>query len=280
MRLARLLLVAHVAVALFGAAGIAIALPRPELWADGPGAMAFALGMRHGGMLQNVLGAAAMLAFGVACLGVRRTFLFAVAAMGISLGAELLGTATGVPFGAYAYTDGLGAKVAGRVPWTIPLSWFFMGLAAYLLGRTFASRIGWPGSFIAVAVGALLLTAWDLALDPAMSHPAQRVQFWRWGASGPYLGMPIVNFAGWLATALVFMAVAHSAWGAPGREPAPGFPLAVYLVNIGFACVLCAAAGLALPVALALGLGALPALAIAGSGASARRTAVRPGAAA
>jgi putative membrane protein len=278
VRLARGLLAAHVAVALFGAAGIAIALPRPVLWAEGPGALVFALGMAHGGMLQNVLGAAAMAAFGVACLGVRRTLTFAVAAMGISLGAELVGTATGFPFGAYAYGDGLGAKLAGRVPWTIPLSWFSMGLAAYLLGRIFAWRVGRPGSVVAVGVGALLLTAWDLALDPAMSHSAQAVRFWTWGESGPYLGMPIVNFAGWLATALAFMAVAHFAWPPLASEPSRGFPLAVYLANVAFACLLCAAAGLGLPIALALALGAGPALAIAGSGSTARRAALRRGA--
>jgi putative membrane protein len=275
VRLARGLFVAHLLVGVFGVAGMLVALPRPELWADGPGALVFAAGMHWGGAAQNLLGAATLAAFGVAALGWRRTAVFFAASVGLSLAAELTGTATGWPFGEYAYTSGLGAKVAGRVPWTIPLSWFAMGLSAYLLGRALVARLGRPGSALAVVAGAALLVAWDLALDPAMSHPAQRVLFWRWGESGPYLGMPLVNFAGWFATGAAFMTVAHSAWGRPTAEPPLGLPLAVYLANVGFAAVLCAGAGLGLPIALAIGLGAAPALAIAAAPARPPRAAER-----
>lgn len=262
--LAALLFAAHAAVAIFALLGLAVALPRPELWAggEGPGAALFGFGMRFGGLLQNVLGAAAMAAFGAAWLGLRRTAVFLLAACSISLAAELLGTATGFPFGPYHYTEGLGAKVAGRVPWTIPLSWFFMGLAAYLIARCALARRGLPGSPWAVLLGAALLTAWDLALDPAMSHPAQQALFWRWGETGPYLGMPLRNFAGWLVTGAAFMAVAHLAWGRD--EPVPArLPLAVYLLNVAFAAALCAQAGLWLPVAAVSLLGVLPALLLA-----------------
>lgn len=263
-RLARLLLVAHAAVALFGLLGLSLALPHPELWAGSgsTGSAVFALGMRFGGLSQNVLGAATLLAFGAAWLGLRRTGIFFLAACTISLAAELLGTATGLPFGDYHYTEGLGAKVAGRVPWSIPLSWFFMGLAAYLLARAAVARGGAPGSPWAVLLGAALLTAWDLALDPAMSHPAQPATFWRWGETGPYLGMPLRNFAGWLATGAAFMGVAHAAWGR-GQEPPLRIPLAVYLLNAAFAAALCARAGLWLPVAAVVLLGVIPAARIA-----------------
>ena len=53
----------------------------------------------------------------------------------ISLTSELLGTSTGFPFGHYSYLSGLGYKIAGLVPFTIPLSWFYVGCVSYLLAR-------------------------------------------------------------------------------------------------------------------------------------------------
>jgi len=69
---------------------------------------------------------------------------------GLSLGAELLGTAYGVPFGPYRYTDLLGAKWLGLVPLLIPLSWFSMAIPSYALaGR--ALECGGPGWSVVVA---------------------------------------------------------------------------------------------------------------------------------
>src|SRR3954454_24071027 len=81
MKLARVLLVGHAAALVFGLGGMLIALPHPELWSSSPlGQQAFAFGMQYAGPLHMVLGAAAMLAFGSATLGWRRTLLFFVLA--------------------------------------------------------------------------------------------------------------------------------------------------------------------------------------------------------
>ena len=117
---------------------------------------------------------------------------------GLSLAAELLGTATGFPFGGYRYTPMLGYRVAGLVPLLIPFSWFMMAFPAYVLARR-ASR----GRIARWALGAVLLTTWDLTLDPAMSS---LTSYWVWESAGPYYGMPLVNLAGWLATSLLIMA--------------------------------------------------------------------------
>jgi putative membrane protein len=53
-------------------------------------------------------------------------------------------------------------------------------------------------------LGAYLLTAWDLALDPAMSY---LTPYWVWEDSGPFYGMPWVNLAGWMGTGIVLMAI-------------------------------------------------------------------------
>jgi len=264
MRVAWLLLVGHAVALVFGLAGMLIALPHPELWAGSRlGAQTFAFGMQYAGPLHIILGAAAMAVFGWRALGWRRTAIFLVAACALSLSSELIGTGTGWPFGNYAYTERLGTKVLGRVPFSIPLSWFYMGFAAYLLGTALAGalqlrhRTAWS-----LGLGVFFLTVWDLALDPAMAAPTLPLQFWVWHESGGYFGMPIQNLVGWSATGLVFMGVSRLLFRGDPIIPssATSFPLAMYALNTLFALVLSAAAGLWLPVALAVALGLVPAM--------------------
>jgi putative membrane protein len=148
----------------------------------------------------------------------------------ISLASELLGTAYGVPFGAYAYTSLLGPKWFERVPLLIPLSWFTMSWAAWMI----ASRR--TRGFQAVLLGTCLLVAWDLLLDPAMSRVTS---YWIWGEKGSYYGMPWTNLLGWAVTGFVLLAVLHRLAPEPkGNLP---FSILIYLVNVllplGF-CVL------------------------------------------
>ena len=266
MRVAYTLLIAHAAAVVFGLVGMLIALRHPELWSGtGVGEMLFSFGMRHGGALHILLGAASLFAFGLVVLGPRRTLVFFVAAVAVSLAAELIGTETGWPFGAYEYAKTLGPMVAGRVPVAIPLSWFYLGLTSYLLGRLLLARTGLPDrAVISVSLGVWLLVVWDLVLDPAMAHPSMPMKFWVWHDTGRYFGMPLSNFAGWALTAAAFMSLARWLWGSEvdaSRIPA-AFLLAVYGVNLLFAVVLTASVGLWGPTVLALSAVLLPALAV------------------
>ncbi len=119
-----------------------------------------------------------------------------------SLLSELAGTSTGLPFGSYSYSGLLGWKWMGLVPALIPLSWFLMALPAYVIARRrFPEAL--PQR---VLLGAALLTAWDLALDPAMSG---LTSYWGWAEAGPYYGMPLINLGGWMLTGVVLMALIH-----------------------------------------------------------------------
>lgn len=124
-----------------------------------------------------------------------------VALYAISLASELLGTGYGIPFGAYSYSEVLKPMWMGRVPLGIPLSWFYMSVPAYAMAShalaARRSRIG------VVAFASLILLAWDLALDPAMSHATQ---YWVWEDKGPYYGMPLLNLFGWYVTGIALMA--------------------------------------------------------------------------
>ncbi len=260
----RLLFAGHLMALAFGLGGLLIALPHPELWAGSPmAARVFSFGMTYAGSLHILLGAATMLAFGVLFLGLRRTLIFFVTTVCFSLSAELIGTGTGWPFGNYAYTSGLGFKVLGRVPFTIPLSWFLVGFSAYLLGTVLAgTRFSRHRTVAAIAVGAYLLTVWDLVLDPAMASPDLPIKFWNWFESGPYYGMPIQNFAGWTLTGVLFMTVSRLLWrhDASPREFPAWVPLGVYLANMGFAIALSLSVRIWEPVIAAILLGCIPAL--------------------
>ncbi len=260
-RLAWALYSAYVVALLFGVGGIAIALERPDLWAQLElGRSAYSFGMQWGGVVYIVLGAAALFIYAWSAIGPRRTLIFFLLSVTISLSAELIGTSTGWPFGDYSYTSGLGYKILDRVPFTIPLSWFTVGLASYLLAlrlRRYLPRRGssWPP----LLAGVWLLVVWDLVLDPAMAHEAMQARFWVWHQTGSYFGMPVINFAGWALTGIAFTATSRWAWRAEPVLRSATFPYAIYAANILFASALCATVGLWGPIALAFVAGLLPA---------------------
>jgi putative membrane protein len=249
MKIAAWVLVGIHALALtLGLYGILVAIPHPETWASAPGAAQFyAFAINKTGGTGMFLGALAMLVFGIAAIGPRRTLLFFLAAFVLSAAAELTGTKTGWPFGGYEYTDFLGYKLLGRVPVAVPMSWFYMGFASFLLADAIVAARGWANrTFCSVLLGAYLLTAWDLVLDPSMAAPQmQYVHFWIWHESGPYFGMPLRNLAGWFGTGLVFMAAGRALWRESDPPTAPVLlPFTVYAINIVWSMILSVSAGM------------------------------------
>ena len=266
----RFFLAVHIISTLFGLAGLLIILPNPQIIASLPpfGQTVFGWSMAGGGVAYIVFGAIAVALYAYRTLGWWATATFMVPAVCLSLGSELLGTSTGFPFGHYQYLSGLGYKIAGLVPFTIPLSWFYMGLTCYLLARTglkVAVGSSWLRHWAALAVGAVLLTAWDLVLDPAMSQAP--VKFWEFQEVGEFFGMPYRNLLGWMGTAAVFMSVGAFLWR---RVPVVlsrrqlTLPLIVYLTNFVFGAaitVFALDARFLFPVSLSVALGVVPAFA-------------------
>lgn len=253
----------HLASLVFGLAGLLLVLPHPEFIAQLPevGRTAFQWSMTGGGAVYMVSGAAAVAIYAYRYLGVWHWLGFMVPAIALSLGAELLGTSTGFPFGAYHYLSGLGYKISGLVPFTIPLSWFYLGFSAYLLalaGLKTTGPLRWLG---AIFFGALLLTSWDFVLDPAMSQTT--MPFWAWDQPGAFFGMPYQNFAGWFGTGVVYMTVATLLWQVkplPSLSFPLGLPLAMYLSNFVFAMVISLDGEIYPPIFLGLLLGVIPAV--------------------
>ncbi|MDA0141134.1 carotenoid biosynthesis protein [Solirubrobacter deserti] len=122
-----------------------------------------------------------------------------LAAGAIGFGAELVGVATGKPFGHYSYSEQLGPRVRG-VPVLAAAAWAMMARPAWAVAGRFSRH---PAARVPLAAGAL--TAWDVYLDPRMV----REGYWSWPGGGRYEGVPASNFAGWFVTGLgVFAAFA------------------------------------------------------------------------
>ncbi|MBW4518241.1 MAG: carotenoid biosynthesis protein [Scytolyngbya sp. HA4215-MV1] len=240
----RFCLAGHVVAMAFGLAGLLLVLPHPEFIATLPpfGQTLFGLSMIGGGAVYIVLAAIAVSLYAYRNLGLNQWLTFMLPAIGLSLGSELLGTSTGFPFGHYAYLSGLGYKIAGLVPFTIPLSWFYVGFSTYVLARAGLEAIGtkgWRKHLASVAIGAILLTAWDFVLDPAMSQTPY--PFWEFQDLGQFFGMPYRNLTGWLGTGAFFMSVAAFFWrnaSLPLSRAQLSVPLMIYLVNFAFGAVI------------------------------------------
>ena len=264
----RFCLIGHIVSKAFGLAGLLLVVPHAEvilnLAAGGQTAMQWS--MAGGGVADILMGTAAVSIYAYRTLGLRSTLMFMLPAMFLSLGSELLGTSTGFPFGDYSYLSGLGYKITGLVPFTIPLSWFYMGFASYLIARVgldIAQKPSWLRHAGAIALGALIFTSWDFALEPAMSQTA--VPFWYWQQPGAFFGTPYQNYAGWFGTGALFMTVAAVLWrNTPIKleRSQLSVPLVVYLSNFAFAALLSCAAGFWIPVLLGLLVGVAPVVAL------------------
>ncbi len=159
--------------------------------------IAIPLTTRHAGLSSAVVVAlaACAVAAATATWGLGRATIATVLVAPTALVAELVGTRTGWPFGAYRYLGALRPTIAG-VPAIVPLAWLGMGLAAWeLAGRLAHQRV------TRVAVGAAALTAWDLFLDPQMT----RERYWVWSGGGVYRNVPVSNYLGWLACSVLVM---------------------------------------------------------------------------
>lgn len=247
LRVALLCLGVHAVLSLFSAFAFATFLspPLPE-WLRSPENMkVYAIGYAWGGQTTVVFGALAGILHSMGKLGVKRAALIFACSFFVSLGAELAGTGTGLPFGVYSYTELLGYKIGGLVPFNIPTSWFYMLYASLAIcGRLLPAKDDSTSRWYWALVASFVLTAWDVSMDPAMV----KTLHWVWsipdlsGASGlsqfigreMFYGMPLTNWLGWLLTGIIvarlmLAIVPPSSWA---RNVSPSrFPLVLYALN-------------------------------------------------
>ena len=138
-----------------------------------------------------------------------RTALLGLAVMyGIAYASEFLGTHTGVVFGRYAYSTTAIGPLVGLVPILLPLAYFSMGYAAYLVTRTMLGnvrrRLGGLELVLTSLLAAFVMTAIDIVSDPIASTLLGK---WTWIDGGSFFGVPVHNYFGWLGTTFTFFVV-------------------------------------------------------------------------
>ena len=132
-------------------------------------------------------------------LGCPRTLLLLGLSFGISLLYESVGVATGWVYGPYHYTDLLGPRFLELVPYLIPVAWFMMIYPSQVIAEGLLSDRLTTGRHMVLglsAASAVVMTAWDVIMDPVMV----RMGFWVWEVDGAYFGIPISNYVGWFVT--------------------------------------------------------------------------------
>jgi uncharacterized membrane protein len=150
-----------------------------------------------------------------------RTLLLLGLTFGVSLLFESVGVATGWIYGPYHYTDKLGVKFLNLVPLLIPVAWFMMTYPSYIIAVQIVPRhlSIWRWRLGIAAIGAVIMTAWDMAMDPMMVAG----EHWVWEVDGAYFGVPLQNFWGWWLTIFVtFMLFLVLTRVAPDEEPRTG----------------------------------------------------------
>jgi putative membrane protein len=113
---------------------------------------------------------------------------------------EAIGISTGLPYGPFYYTDQMGFKILGLVPWSVAFAFAPLILGSITLANAFTKD-----ARLAIPLSALILVAVDLVLDPA----AVVLSIWVWVNPGPYYGIPISNYTGWFITALIASIIMH-----------------------------------------------------------------------
>ncbi len=241
------LLLGHLALIVFAtAAMVTILAGEFPVWMQSPYTQRiYELGWKYSGQVYILLGTFAVLLHSAPRFGWGRAVALFVVASGVALLSELGGTNIGFPFGPYHYTEMLGYRVNGDVPYPIPISWYYMlygslAICARLLTVGDDSGSRWRWALVAGAV----LTAWDVPMEVHMTNvlpvhwvwDLHKVPAWvpGWLVKPIFYGMPISNWIGWWVTGVVVARimlafVPPSAWR---RLVAPyTFPLVIYATN-------------------------------------------------
>ncbi|EMA35425.1 bisanhydrobacterioruberin hydratase [Halobiforma nitratireducens] len=171
----------------------------PEPLAYNPLFILFGTAVMRSPLLVGVLPRIGWWALG--CLGVLTAYTYAI---------EMVGVRTDWPYGAFEYTIQLGPMLLGEVPIALPLFFIPLVLNAYLL--TLLVLGDWSDRLLVrVPVAIAAVVAIDVVLDPA----AVAIGFWAF-ESGGFYGVPLSNYAGWVLSGTVAVALVDLAFERSG----------------------------------------------------------------
>ncbi len=172
-------------------------------------------------------------------LGARRAAASVLAVSAFAYAIESVGVATGLPYGPFFYGEALGPKLFGLVPYLLPVTYVPLVIGAVAAASRLSSR---PATHIILAT--LLLVLIDGVLDPG----AAALGFWTWTESGPYYGVPLTNFVGWMVSGAVSATLLLAA--SRPRTPFPPGALDSATLSLAFWSGAALFSGLSLPALL------------------------------
>jgi len=166
-------------------------------------------------------------AFLLACVphvGWRKTLIFAAVGYLIAFISEKLSITTGFPYGWYYYIDDTSQRElwVWGVPFFDSLSYVFLTYCSYTTALFILSPLASKGadlntletrairqSWAALVLGAFLQTFLDIIIDPVALQGNRWFlgQIYGYYENGLHFGVPVSNYAGWLLTSFVLVAV-------------------------------------------------------------------------
>ena len=142
-------------------------------------------------------------------LGPRELLVFFLIAYSIPLLCEYT---DGLGFGGllgftWSYSNILGPKFLGKIPYTIPLVWSILLYGSFTMTNIIFNRIRttrkseeavslrWFFKIVGMGIiTGLMMASLDLIIDPVMVAMGA----WSWSGGGSYYGIPIWNYVGWI----------------------------------------------------------------------------------
>ena len=106
----------------------------------------------------------------------------------LGMSVEILGVATGYPFGNYHYGDSLGSKIFD-VPVIIGVNWFTIAYISYHLAKSFIGNTS-----LRILISTLFMLVLDMLLEPI----APKLGYWYWENDV----IPTLNFVSWYLVGL------------------------------------------------------------------------------
>ncbi len=125
----------------------------------------------------------------------KRLFIFLTTSFLIGYFIEVIGVASGFPFGEYSYGRTLGFKVLD-VPLLIGVNWFILSYGFGMLTAGLRAN-----KFVKALVGALGMVGLDFFIEPI----AIRFDYWAWAEHS----IPLSNYLGWFVIAFLIQRLFH-----------------------------------------------------------------------
>lgn len=190
-------------------------------------------------------------------LPLQNVLMAGVSIASLAVGILAIGAATGTPFGPIVFSDALGDRLFGVVPWPLPLLWVVLVINARGVARLVMRpwrKTNFYGFWV-IGIACALVVIFALGFEPFAVYAKN---YWIWQTAAGTAGWfraPWVDFLGWFLTALAITCLSIP-WlinKHPVKQPMDYQPLLVWLLINLWPAVGNAAQGLWLPVIVALG---------------------------